>query len=106
MVDYLCSSEITAQKSGASVNKFIVMSPCYEILRYGHDRIKRHTEDAHVQGKLSKFIIGHYDLIDPDLPPLPENFKFEPCQAEHADIVIYVDKNRNSCTLKGAELDV
>jgi len=42
----------------------IVMSPCYEILRYGHDKIKNQVEDAHKQGKLAKFVIGVQDLID------------------------------------------
>jgi hypothetical protein len=71
--------------------KFIVMSPCYEILRYGHDKIKRDVEDAHAVGKLSKFVFGINDLIDPEKPPTPDNFKFEVCQAEVADVVIFVD---------------
>lgn len=88
-----------------SKNKFIVMSVCYELLRYGHDLIKRQTEDAHALGKFSKLVITHGDLIDPNLPPTTDNYKFESCQADQADVVIYVDQNRKSTTLKGAELD-
>jgi hypothetical protein len=84
-------------------NKFIVMSPCYELLRYGHDKIKNQTIDAHTIGKLSKFIIGHRDLINPNLPPNITNFRFETCQYDHADIVIFVDKNQQSTILKGSE---
>ena len=72
--------------------KFIVMSPCYEILRYGHDRVKKQVEDAHAVGKILKFIIGVDDLIDPSKPPTPDNYKFEACQAEVADVVIFVDR--------------
>jgi len=82
---------------------FIVMSPVYELLRYGHNKIKEQTADAHVAKKLSKFIIGVPDLIDPDKPPTPDNFRFEARQAEDADIVIFV-KDRKSTVLKGAEL--
>jgi hypothetical protein len=80
--------------------EFIVTSPCYEILRYGHDSIKDKATDAHTAGKLLKFIIGFYDLKDPEKPPTPDNFRFEVCQAEDADIVIFVDKNGKSTTLK------
>ena len=80
------------------------MSPCYEILRYGHDKIKKQTIDAHTGGKLSKFVITHYDLVDPNLPPTPDNLKFEACQADHADIVIFVDRDRKSTFLKGGDL--
>jgi hypothetical protein len=88
------------------MNKFICTGPTYEILRYGHDKIKNLTEDAHRMGKLTKLVIGWYDLIDPLKPPSPENYRFEACQAEHPDIVIFVDKDRKSTTLKGAELDI
>jgi hypothetical protein len=87
------------------MNKFICISPTYEILRYGHDKKKAQTEDAHRMGKLTKFIIGWYDLIDPSKPPAPENYRFEACQAEDADVVIFVDKNRKDTILKGAELN-
>ena len=81
------------------------MSPTYEILRYGHDKIKKQTEDAHRMGKFSKFIIGWYDLIDPSKPPAPENYRFEACQAETPDVVIFVAKDRKATILKGSELD-
>lgn len=87
------------------MNKFIVMSANYEMGRYGHDKIKNQTIDAHAQGKLSKFVITNLDLIDSDEPPTTDNFRFEPCQAEAADVVVYVDKNRKSTTLKGADLE-
>ena len=86
------------------MNKFIVMSPCYETIRYGKDLIKKRTIDAHTGGKYSKFIINSDDLKDPTKLPTPENFKFEPCQAEDADIVIYTDEKK-TITLKGEELD-
>ena len=70
-------------------NEYIVMSPCYELLRYGHDLIDRQTADAHAQGKQSKFVFGPADLIDPGKPPIPENFRFEVRQAEAADIVVF-----------------
>jgi hypothetical protein len=79
---------------------FIVISPYYEILRFGHDLIKRQTADAHILGKQTKFVIGSTDLIDPDKPPIPDNFRFEARQAEEADVVIYVDKNRKSMVIK------
>ena len=81
--------------------KFIVMSPTYEILRYGHDKIKHQVEDAHAQGKLAKFVIGVQDLIDPALPPAIDNFKFEACQYEVVDVAIFVDKDRKDHILKG-----
>lgn len=87
------------------MSKFIVMSPTYEILRYGHDKIKRQTTDAHTAGKFSKFIINADDLIDPNKPPNPENFRFEAVQAEHADVVIFINKDRSSLYLKGKELE-
>jgi len=83
---------------------FIVTSPCYEILRYGHDSVKDKATDAHTAGKLLKFVVGSADLKDPEKPPTPDNFRFESRQAEDADIVIYVDKNRKSTTLKGSDL--
>jgi len=86
------------------MNKYIVMSPCYEILRYGHDKIKKQTIDAHTARKLSKLVIGQSDLIDCSKSPAPDNFRFECCQAEHADIVIYVDEHRESHILKGENL--
>ena len=78
---------------------FIVMSPVYEILRYGHDQIKKQTIDAHTLGKLSKLIIGKPDLINQNLPPLPDNFRFEKQQFYDADIVIFVH-NKINITLK------
>jgi hypothetical protein len=56
-------------------------------------------------GKLTKLIIGWYDLIDPSKPPAPDNYRFEARQAEDTDVVIFVDKNRKAVTLKGAELE-
>jgi len=75
-----------------SEKEFIVMSPCYELLRFGHDKIKRQTDDAHAIGKLSKFVFGVDDLMDPTKPPTPDNFKFEARQAEDADVVAFVDR--------------
>jgi hypothetical protein len=93
------------------------MSPCYEILRYGHDKTKNQVTDAHTAGKLAKFIIGEQDLINrlappqrgfheaPFFDPLKGNpFKFEFRQFEAADIVIYVDKDRKDHVLKGQDL--
>jgi hypothetical protein len=71
--------------------QFIVVSPVYETMRYGHDKIARLTADAHVGGKLSKFVIGPDDLIDPSLLPTPDNFRFESIQADQADVVIFFD---------------
>ena len=85
------------------MSKFIVMSAVYEIGRYGHDKIQRQTTDAHTAGKKSKFIITRHDLIDPLKPPTPANYRFEAIQADHADVVVYVDENRNSTVLKGSE---
>jgi len=56
-------------------------------------------------GKLTKFIIGWYDLIDPSKPPAPENYRFEARQAEDADVVLFVNKDRSTTVLKGAELN-
>jgi hypothetical protein len=83
--------------------KFIVMSACYEIGRYGHDKIKRQTADAHAMGKLSKFIITPHDLIDPMKPPAQENYRFETIQADHADIVIFAEYKKNDIIIKGKE---
>mgnify|MGYP006300511891 CR=1 FL=1 len=83
------------------MSDFIVTSPVYEILRYGPDKIRDKAESAHSQDKLLKFVIGTHDLKDPDKAPLPDNFKFDICQYEQADIVIFV-KGRKSVTLKGA----
>jgi hypothetical protein len=83
---------------------FIVVSPNYELLRFGHDLIQKQTTDAHTAGKYLKLIIGTSDLINPNNPPTPDNFRFEPCQFESADIVIYIDKNRKSITLKDLNL--
>lgn len=73
------------------MSEFIVMSPCYELLRYGHDLIDRQTADAHAQGKRSKFVFGPADLIDPGKPPTPDNYRFEARQAEAADIVEFIE---------------
>jgi hypothetical protein len=54
-------------------------------------------------GKKTKLIVGWYDLIDPLKPPAPENYRFEACQAEDVDVVLFVDKDRKTTTLKGAE---
>ena len=84
--------------------QYIVMSPCYEILRYGHDKIKNQVVDAHTAGKLAKFIIGAQDLIDPSKPPDRDNLRFEACQIDDPDIVIYIDKDRKDHILKGQGL--
>jgi hypothetical protein len=84
------------------MNKFIVMSACYEVTRYGHDKIKKQTTDAHTGGKYSKFVITPHDLIDPTKPPTPDNYRFEAIQAEHADVVLYADVN--TTVIKGKEL--
>jgi hypothetical protein len=76
------------------------MSPCYELLRYGHDIIKNQTDDAHALGKQSKFVIGPVDLIDPNKPPTVDNFRFEVSQAEAADVVVFVNKDRSALFLK------
>ena len=83
--------------------EYIVMSAVYEIGRYGHDKIKRLTTDAHTGGKYSKFVIMADDLIDPTKPPTPDNFRFETIQAEHADIVLY-DDGKSTTVLKGKDL--
>lgn len=72
------------------MSEFIVMSPCYEILRYGHDKIKNQVADAHRQGKLAKFVITTHDLIDPLMKPSIVNFKFELCQLEAVDVALFV----------------
>jgi hypothetical protein len=76
------------------MSEYVVMSPCYELLRYGHDLIERQTADAHVIGKLSKFVFGPVDLIDSTKPPTPENYRFEACQAEAADVVVFVEPEK------------
>jgi hypothetical protein len=65
----------------------------------------RQTADAHAQGKLAKFVIGWRDLKDPEKPPTPDNFSFNPCQAEAPDIVIFIDREGKKSYLKGAGLD-
>lgn len=74
------------------MSEFVVMSPCYELLRYGHDLIDRQTADAHAQRKQSKFVFGPADLIDPGKPPTPDNFRFEARQVEAADVAIFAGK--------------
>ena len=74
------------------MSEYIVMSPCYELLRYGHDIIKKQTADAHAIGKQSKFVFGPVDLIDPEKSPTPDNFRFEACQVEAADVVVFVEE--------------
>lgn len=74
------------------MSEFIVMSPVYELLRYGHGQIKKQVDDAHALGKLAKFVYGPVDLKDPSKPPTPDNYRFEPCQAAVVDIVVFVDK--------------
>jgi hypothetical protein len=56
-------------------------------------------------GKKTKLIVGWYDLIDPSKPPAPENYRFEACQVEDVDVVIFVDKDRKATTLKGTEYE-
>ena len=77
-----------------SEKTYIVLSPCYETIRYGQDIVKKHTIDAHAVGKLSKFVFGYSDLIDPTKPPTPDNFKFEARQAEDADVTVFVDRDK------------
>jgi len=71
---------------------YIVLSPCYETIRYGKDIVERHTRDAHAVGKLTKFIYGYSDLIDPTKPPTLDNLKFEARQVTDADESIFVDR--------------
>jgi hypothetical protein len=86
------------------MNNFIVMSAVYEIGRYGHDKIKKQTVDAHALGKLSKFVITPHDLIDPTKLPTRENYRFEAIQADHADIVIFAEYKKDDIVLKGKGL--
>lgn len=72
--------------------EFIVLSPCYETIRYGQDFIKKRTIDAHAVGKFTKFIYGPSDLKDPTKPPTLDNLKFESRQALDADVTIFSDK--------------
>jgi hypothetical protein len=74
------------------MSEYVVMSPCYELLRYGHDLIDRQTADAHAQGKQSKFVFGPADLVDPGKPPTTGNYRFEARQAEAADVVVFVER--------------
>lgn len=83
------------------MNGYTVISPCYEILRYGHDKIKNAVRDIHTQGKLAKFVIGEHDLIDPAKPAVPGNFRFEDCQFDDPDIVILCRRNGTREVLKG-----
>lgn len=76
------------------MEEFIVLSPCYEVIRYGQDYIKKRVDDAHAVGKLAKFVFDIDDLKDPNKPPTSDNFKFELCQAEVADIVIFADRKK------------
>lgn len=82
------------------MSQYIVMSPNYEVLRYGPNKIPNQVKDAHSMGKLAKFVIGPQDIIDLSKPPKPGNFKFEDTQYEAVDIVIYVD-GKESVVLKG-----
>ena len=87
------------------MNQFIVISACYEIGRYGHDKSKQQTIDAHARDKFTKFVITPLDLIDPTSPPIPENFRFEACQIEPVDVVLFVDdKTKTTTVLKGKDL--
>jgi len=83
------------------MNKFIVISACYEIGRYGHDKSTRQTADAHGMGKLTKFVITPHDLIDSAKPPTTDNFRFEACQIDAPDVVLYAGVNTTT-VLKGA----
>lgn len=86
------------------MSEYVVISPCYEILRYGHDKIKNSVRDIHTAGKLAKFVIGEHDLIDPRKPAEPGNFKFEDCQYEAPDIVILCRGKGEREILKGEGL--
>lgn len=86
------------------MSKYVVISPCYEILRYGHDKIKNAVTDIHTSGKLAKFVFGTSDLIDPTQAPGRGNLRFEACQVDDPDILIFVDKDRKRHILKGQEL--
>jgi hypothetical protein len=89
------------------MDKFIVMSACYEVTRYGHDKIKRQTIDAHTGGKLSKFIITPHDLIDRTKPPTIDNYRFEARQADDADIVEFSDTGtKKSIVLKDSRVTI
>ncbi len=80
------------------------MSPTYEILRYGHDKIKNQVEDAHRMGKLAKFIFRYDDLVDQKEIPAPWNYRFEACQAETPDVVLFINKDRSTLIIRGAHL--
>jgi hypothetical protein len=97
---FLKALELSQEKP--KPKQFIVMSPCYEILRYGHNKIKDQVVDAHTGGKLAKFIIGPQDLTDPSKSPIRNNFKFEACQFDAADVVLFVN-NGKTTVLKGEE---
>lgn len=80
---------------------FVVMSPNYELLRYGHDCIKKQVEDAHTLGKKAKLVVGVADLKSPDADPhIIENYRFESRQAAEADIVLFVCKGKESIIIK------
>lgn len=82
--------------------QYVIMSPNYELLRYGHDKIQKQVDDAHAVGKKAKFIITKYDLIECDKPAEPSNFRFEICQYQAADVVVFVNGNDRKI-LKGVE---
>jgi len=86
------------------MRQYVVISPCYEILRYGHDKIKNSVKDIHTAGRLAKFVFGVHDLIDPSKDPDRGNFRFEACQVDDPDILVFVDKNRKYHILKGKDL--
>ena len=89
---------LSSKVSPANISS-IVMSPCYEVLRYGHEKIQNQVQDAHTAGKLAKLVIGPCDLIDESQPPAPGNFKFDYSQYRAVDIVIFV-KNRENFTIE------
>ena len=84
------------------MSKFIVISACYEVGRYGHDKSARQTADAHAMGKKTKFVITPHDLIDPSKPPAPTNFRFEACQIDAPDVVLYAGVDGTQ-VLKGVD---
>lgn len=88
------------------MSKYIVGSPILQYLKYPVGTMAEKVSDAHKLGKLYKLILGPHDLIDDSKLPIKGNWKFTDDQYEAADIVIFIDKDKNRITIKGAELCV
>ena len=82
--------------------QYIVTSPIYEHLRYPPTLMAERAEDARKMGKVLKLVIGPYDLIDPDKPPILGNFKFPEEQFHAVDVVVFVEADHEtSYRIKG-----